>query len=668
MAWHLSRHDRQFLLISAPNSLFIRNRKAFHMTSMPFHLEASWEPIEGTTGRFEFTLFNFSGETIQGFRLAYTSLTRTADTHVCEGAKLLRRNANFHEYAPPAELALTPGQRWTFRVSGLTRPAKHCTDGVKSTYLTLSDGRVLPVGFGDLMLKGAKSTSALPLLPEGRLTEPFALLPWPAEASLTAGEAVPVALYPAEGTSSASLEAMAAVLQLHRRLFPVANVPFALAAVDGGLPITFASSPLAKEAYEIEFGTDGIRLTSGDAAGLQYGLTALAQLLHGARTDPSKFKFPRAGRISDRPRYGWRGCHLDVSRQFYPAEDVSRLIDILAWNRLNIFHWHLTDDEAWRVEIKAYPALTTIGARRGPSEVLVPQLGDGAEVREGFYTQETVRAIVAHAAALHVEIVPEIDIPGHCTAALFAVPELVDGQEAPDSYRSVQGYPNNALNPAIPYTYDFLGKVFDELVTLFPSDYIHVGGDEVAKNSWLASPLCRKLMEEQGIEGTFGLQSHFLGKVKAMLDARGKKLAGWNEVAHGGGVDPKDTLLMAWENQKVGIELAEEGYDVVITPGQAYYLDMVQAEDWLEPGASWAGTVPPHLTYTYEAEGDFPESLKSRLKGIQACIWSENFISRAYFNHLVFPRLSAIAEAAWTPAARKNWERFAAISRLSPIL
>ncbi|RVL91003.1 family 20 glycosylhydrolase, partial [Sinorhizobium meliloti] len=367
-------------------------------------------------------------------------------------------------------------------------------------------------------------------------------------------------------------------------------------------------------------------------------------------------------------RYGWRGCHLDVSRQFYPTADIVRLIDILAWFKLNIFHWHLTDDEAWRLEIKAYPTLTTLGVMRGPDEPMLPQLGNGAEPVGGFYSHADVKAIVAHAAALSIEVVPEIDIPGHSTAALVALPELSDGQEAPESYHSVQGYPNNALNPAIPLTYEFLEKVFDEMVELFPSRYIHVGGDEVADGSWLASPLARKLMEQEGISGTFALQSYFLKKVKQMLTARGRKLVGWNEVAHGGGVGTEGTLLMAWENPKVGIELAREGYDVVMTPGQAYYLDMAQADAWQEPGASWAGTATPAHTYAYEAEGEFPEELKSRMKGVQACIWSEHFLSRGYFNRLVFPRLPAIAEAAWTPKDDKDWLRFAAIAPLSPIL
>jgi hexosaminidase len=357
-----------------------------------------------------------------------------------------------------------------------------------------------------------------------------------------------------------------------------------------------------------------------------------------------------------------------VSRQFYPVSDLSRLIDILAWLKLNIFHWHLTDDEAWRLEIKAYPELTTVGVLRSPDGPLLPQLGNGADPVGGFYSQANVRALVAHASALNVEIVPEIDIPGHNAATLVALRDLSDGQEAPESYHSVQGYANNALNPAVPFTYQFLEKVFDEMVELFPSAYVHVGGDEVADGAWLASPLARSLMEREGISGTFGLQSYFLKQVKDMLTRRGKKLAGWNEVAHGGGVNATETLLMAWQSPEVGIELAREGYEVVMTPGQAYYLDMVQAEAWQEPGASWAGTVPPAHTYDYEAEGEFPEELKHRLKGVQACIWSEHFLSRGYFNRLVFPRLPAIAEAAWTPKSGKNWLRFAAIVDLCPKL
>ncbi|MBB4292722.1 hexosaminidase [Rhizobium leguminosarum] len=633
-----------------------------------YHLEASWSPIEGSFGRLTFTLFNLSTEPLSGFSLAYTSETRVADKHVCDGGSLKRQIAHFHQFLPPDGLSVSPGGRWRFTIEGLTREPKHATSGIKSAYLTLGDGGHVPVGFGDLMLEGRDGGVAPPLLPPGRAEEPYALLPWPLALGLKAGD-LPDVLYPVERSRPDAIKALSLVLALYQRLYPAENAPFSLGALKGGRAIRFVTeSSIAAFAYELRFSSHEIVLSSADAAGRHYGLISLAQLLHGARTDRESFKFPNFGAIADQPRYDWRGCHLDVSRQFYPVADVVRLIDILAWNKLNIFHWHLTDDEAWRLEIKAYPALTEIGARRGPDDVLVPQLGDGAEPRSGHYTQDDVRRIVAHAASLHIEVVPEIDIPGHSTATLLSLPALVDGQEAPDSYRAVQGYPNNALNPAVDFTYEFLGKVFDEMVTLFPGEYVHIGGDEVARGAWLSSPLCKALMEREKLAGTAELQSYFLKRVKALLSERGRKLAGWNEVSHGGGVEPGGTLLMAWEKPAVGIELAEEGYEVVMTPGQAYYLDMAQAEAWSEPGASWAGFSPPEHTYAYEAEGELPEVLRQKMRGIQACIWTENFLSRAYFNRLVFPRLSAVAEAAWTPSARKDWDRFAAIVRMWPVL
>ncbi|WP_341486311.1 family 20 glycosylhydrolase [Pararhizobium sp. A13] len=639
------------------------------MQSAPYRLESAWQPDGGPHGRFTFSLFNLCDRPVENFTIVYTSLTRVIDQKACENATFVKRDANYHEFAPPAGFVLAPGASWAFSVSGLHRKAVHCTDGAKSAYLTLGDGSHAAVAVSDLLLEGRVSEPPPVLLPEGKLDLPFALQPWPRRIDAEAGEGFPVCLYPAAGASLEDLRAVDTVLALFRRLFEADHVPFSLTPNSQGRALHLEpDAALAPEGYELSFSANDVSLRFGGTAGRQYGLTSLAQLLNGARREPAKFRFPIRGTVSDAPRYSWRGCHLDVSRQFYPLSDLSRLIDILAWLKLNIFHWHLTDDEAWRLEIKAYPQLTTVGVRRGPDGPLLPQLGNGAEPVGGFYSQDDVRRLVGHASALHIEIVPEIDIPGHNAATLVALRDLSDGQEAPESYHSVQGYANNALNPAVPFSYEFLEKVFDEMVELFPSAYIHVGGDEVPDGAWLASPLARTLMEREGISGTFGLQSYFLKQVKDMLSRRDRKLAGWNEVAHGGGVEAQGTLLMAWQTPEVGIELAREGYEVVMTPGQAYYLDMVQAEEWQEPGASWAGTVPPAHTYDYEAEGDFPEELKHRLKGVQACIWSEHFLSRGYFNRLVFPRLPAIAEAAWTPKSEKNWPRFAAIVGLSPKL
>ena len=633
-----------------------------------YRLENTWSPEPAPFGTLKVTLWNLSEAPLSDFRIAYTSLTRAMKPFTVSGAELELRDANYHRYAPPADLVVAPGESWSFEVTNLNRDPRHITDGAKSAILTLDPAGAkthVEVEVSDLYPEGRALVEPGPLLPEGKLTEPYAILPWPAALELEAGE-TPLALCPAPGSSREALVAFSQVEALHRRLYPEDRTVLSMVPMPGTRAVAIEKGGDFEEgAYAIEI-AEVISVRAADDDGIRHGLIVLAQMLHGATVEAASFRFPASGSITDAPRYGWRGSHLDVSRQFWDAADVTRFLDILAWHRMNIFHWHLTDDEGWRMEVKAYPQLTEAGATRGPDALLTPQLGNGVEEVHGHYTQDQIREVVAHATALGITVVPEVDIPGHCTAALAVIPELADPQEAPESYHSVQGFANNALNPAREETYDFLAKLFDEMVELFPAKYLHIGGDEVADGSWLNSHYARLLMEKEGLSGTFELQSYFMRRVAKMLAERGRVLAGWNEVAHGGGVDPEGTLLMAWEKPEVGIELAKEGYDVVMTPGQAYYLDMAQAEEWLEPGAAWAGTSTPVHSYTYEAEGEFPEELRPRLKGIQACIWCEHFTSRAYFNRLVFPRLCGVAEAAWTPKARKDLHRYAAIVKLHP--
>lgn len=632
-------------------------------------LVTTWSPAPSGNGRLDFALWNLGDEPLDISRIAYTSLTRAGAAETCTGVRLLRHIANFHEFAPATPLTLAPGAVFRFTVGELNRKPLHRNDGVDGAYLTLSDGTIRGVASGDLVLKGGAAEPPK-RMPAGRVTVPAAILPWPKQIEVAGTHtSTPVSLFPAPGTGLEALAAMSRCESLKARLFPAEPAVFALEPLAGGMQVTFGRAPaLGAEGYRITFTAEAVAVSHGGAAGLAYALISLAQLLIGARARPDLFGFPLQGAIADAPRYGWRGCHLDVSRQVYPAPTIERFLDILAWHKLNVFHWHLSDDEGWRIEIEALPQLTTIGARQGASEILPPQSGKGPETEAGFYSKYDIRALVAHAAALHIEVVPEIDIPGHTTAVLNALPSLADPDEPPASYRSIQGYPNNALNPAVEASYAMLETVFAEVAALFPSPYLHIGGDEVDGQSWLASPLAQALMAREGLAGTAELQAHFLRRIKAMLTRLGKRMAGWNEVSHGGGVDPQDTLLVAWQSPELGPELAAQGYDVVMAPGQAYYLDMVQDEAFLEPGASWAGTVPPEKTYGFEAAGTFPEALKPRLRGIQACIWSERLTSRQIFNHMVFPRLSAVAEAAWTPPETKDFLRFTAISPLMPRL
>ena len=634
---------------------------------MVLFLENAWTPAPAPDGCWTVTLHNLGEETLTDFTLSITTITRIMPEHEIIGATLLRRVANFHEFAPPEGLRLAPGDSWRFSASGLFRMPFHRNDAAKTAWITHATGEHQPIQIGDLVQGHETSAPPPPRLPKGRLTLPFALLPWPNRIEATPGP-VPVMLHAAEGTSLADRRLMLSVDALHARLFPAARKLFQLSPAPGSRALAFAGDPaLPAEGYRLDFGAD-ITLSASTEAGRRYGLIALAQMLHGAFSDPD-FRFPASGVIEDAPRYGWRGSHLDVSRHFWRFEEVTRVIDILAWYRMNLFHWHLTDDEGWRAEIRAYPELTAAGATRGHDlPGMPPQLGDGPEPSGGFYSQDQMRAVVAHAGALGIEVMPEIETPGHAACVLAALPFLVDPDEPPHSYAPVQGYPNNSWNPGIPATFEVLETIIDELAGIFPSRYFHIGGDEVAKNAWLASPQARILMQREGLSGTFEMQSWFARRVKAMLSARGKVMVGWNELAHGGGIDTEDTVLMAWENPEVGIELAGQGYDVVMTPGQAYYMDMVQGPDWLENGAGWAGPVPPEKTYGYEAEGDFPERLRPRMRGIQSCIWCEHFTTTAWFNDMVFPRLPAVAEAAWTQKAGKDWLRFAAQVRLHPTL
>jgi len=638
------------------------------MTSQ-FRLDAIWRETDPTNGSMIFTLTNLSDHAISDFRLAYTSLLRVSKQLVAHNAKFVRRFANFHEFDPEDGFVLEAGGSWTFTLEKLTHIPKHRNDGPKSAYLTLKDGSHVTVTTGDMALEGRPNNIAGVLVPEGELELPVALSPWPNQISVSQFTQSPVSLVVANSTRQEKAAANT-VNALADRLFTDLPNPFSLIEVPGGLALNLAhNSDLHEEGYSIVFAPDGVTMQYGADKALINGLISLAQIINGPKTDPTKFQFPAVGTINDAPRFGWRGSHLDVSRQFYPFESVKRFVDILAWNKMNILHWHLSDDEGWRVEIKGYPELTRAGAMRGANDAMPAQLGSGHESYGGFYTQEQIKQLVAHGQSLNVEIVPELDIPGHCTAVLAAYPELRDPDEPQESYRSIQGYPNNAINPGLPQTYQFIETVVEEIADLFPSKFIHVGGDEVDENSWMESPAVEKLMNDERLNGTMQVQAHFLGKVQKMIKKKGKITAGWDEVSHGGGIDKADgTLLFAWQKPEVGIALAEQGYDVVITPGQAYYLDMAQSDEWQEPGASWAGTASPQTTYEYEAAGNFPDEHLDRLKGVQACIWSEHLISRDLFNHMVFPRLSAIAEAGWTKPENKNWLRFAAQSRYLPRL
>ncbi|ARK10648.1 family 20 glycosylhydrolase [Fibrella sp. ES10-3-2-2] len=436
--------------------------------------------------------------------------------------------------------------------------------------------------------------------------------------------------------------------------------------------ITVRLAPVAnigREGYELVVSATGIRLTAPEAAGLFYGLQTLRQLLPADRERPdfrftgtsaatAKGNFIPAVTIRDQPRFGWRGMMLDVSRSFFTKEYVKRFIDLMARYKYNVFHWHLTDDQGWRVEIKSLPRLTQVGAWRAPRtgrwtnrENPVP--GE-AQSYGGFYTQDEIREVVQYAAARQIMIVPEIDMPGHMLAAIAAYPNLTCSGKVVPIYPNGKFYKleDNNLNPCSDSTYLFVDKVLTEIAQLFPGPYIHVGGDEAYKGFWEQCAACKPLMAANNLKNVEELQSYFIRRVEKIVQSKGKRLIGWDEILEGG-LAPNATV-MSWRGMKGGIAAAKQGRPVIMTPYQNCYVDLYQGDQSAEP--STYGLCLLSSSYAFEP---VPDSVRAELiLGGQANLWTESVPTTRHAEYMVWPRAFAIAEVLWSPKGTRNWPDF----------
>ncbi|HXA01884.1 MAG TPA: family 20 glycosylhydrolase [Cytophagaceae bacterium] len=429
---------------------------------------------------------------------------------------------------------------------------------------------------------------------------------------------------------------------------------------------------LGKEGYILEATPKGVVISANQAAGLFYGIQTLIQLLPKEIESKSVIKSTwtiPAVKIIDYPRFGWRGIMLDVSRHFFPKEEVKLYIDQIARLKYNTFHWHLTDDNGWRIEIKSLPKLTQVGAWRVPrsghfGERADPKPGEAA-TDGGFYTQEDIKEIIRYAQDRNVTIVPEIDVPGHSMAALAAYPEL-SCKKDPDTKVNpgthfADWYGNgtfkmkieNTLNPSDEKVYEFMDKVLTEVAALFPNPYIHIGGDECYKGYWAQDPGCKALMKQLKTHHVEDLQGYFMGRMEKILKAKNKKLLGWDEILEGG-ISPEATV-MSWRGIEGGIEAAKMGHDVVMTPTSYAYLDYQQGESTIEPPI-YAG-LRAKTCYSFEPA---PEGVDPKyILGGQGNLWSEQIPTLRYAQYMTYPRAWALSEVLWSSRATKNWEKFA---------
>ncbi|MEO7221690.1 MAG: beta-N-acetylhexosaminidase [Devosia sp.] len=628
-----------------------------------FVLRSEWIPgDEPQTGRYRLSLANCTKLPISGFRLGISGPARINEAARPTNAGVVTQLSNYAELAPPAGFILAPGADWQIEIDRLDYPLRHWTDGATTGLVILSDGKSVPAVTFPTARANSEPYRRGTMRLEGT-PAPIAVIPWPNKIAVSGSRSAPhgLAIEPSDSPTAA-----AAFAELTDLLFPGEGL--ARTAHEDGLPVMLSrDSDLGAEAYRIVFTGHGAKVEAATDTGFLYGLITLGQMARGARHERQSHKFPTGGSIDDAPAMGFRGCHLDVARRFYSVAEVGKFLAILAWNKLNRFHWHLSDDEAWRVEIDAYPRLTEIGAWRGHGMALPPLLGSGPEKSGGFYSKADIAQLVALADRFGIAIIPEIDVPGHCYAMLEALPELKDSGEN-GLYHSIQSFPNNCLNPAIEGVYAALETIFGEMAEMFPSRLFHVGADEVPKDAWGSSPLANKLRTELGVTGANELQASFLRRIQAFLTSKGKTTGAWEEAAHGGGIDKAQCYLVGWVNVEGSQKLAAEGYDVVVAPGQAFYLDMANGLEWHEPGAGWAGWSSPEKAYRFDPTEGWGKTEKAKFMGVQGCIWSEPMTDRAVFDRLVFPRLSAIAETGWTRAENKDYGRFATLSNLMPNL
>ncbi len=423
-----------------------------------------------------------------------------------------------------------------------------------------------------------------------------------------------------------------------------------------------ASAALGDEGYELNVTPNSAIIRATSQAGMFYGAQTLLQLLPPAifsSTVAAKMDWPiPCVHIKDRPRFPWRGLMLDVSRHFFNVAEVKRYLDLMALHKLNTFHWHLVDDSGWRIEIKKYPKLTRVGAWRdgvGFGLATNSTTAYGPDGRYGgFYTQDDIREVVAYAAARHITIVPEIEMPGHSLAALAAYPEFGSGP-GPFVVPLKGGVNPGIYSPAKAGTFEFLENVLTEVFALFPSRYIHIGGDEVPKGPWKNDAECQALMQREGLKNEEELQGWFIRRIEKFINARSRTLLGWSEILQGGLA--QNAAVMDWIGG--GREAANAGHDVVMSPTGFCYFDYCQSQATaLEPRAI-GGFLPLEKVYAFEPlpEGLLPDQA-AHVLGCQGNLWTEYIASLPHVEYMTFPRACALAEVGWSPKAGRNWDDF----------
>ncbi|HEY8004364.1 MAG TPA: family 20 glycosylhydrolase [Phenylobacterium sp.] len=509
--------------------------------------------------------------------------------------------------------------------------------------------RLTRIAFAAAFLLGAPA-AALAAGPQvGVIPEPLSVAPATGEAAVTLGQGGAIVVPSGDASAFHDAQELSELVAKSRGL----TLTVAKGAPPAGAIVLSREAGLGPEAYRLEVGHGQVKITATTDAGLFYGAVTLWQLMTAdGRRGPATLA---AMRIDDQPQFAWRGLLLDSARHFQTPAQVIQLIDWMSLHKLNVLHWHLVDDQGWRLEIPKYPRLTQVGAWRTPPAGSPDASPDGARYG-GFYTQQQVRAVVAYAASRHVTIVPEIEIPGHAVSALLAYPELGAGAPPPASAQTDWG--------GFPYVYDpsdrtfgFLEDVLTEVMALFPGRYIHIGGDEAAMERFSASPQAQARLRALGQTDPRAAQAEFTRRIAAFLEAHGRRLVGWDEILQGGEL-PKDAVVMSWHGIDGALAAAAKGHDAVLAPAPVLYFDNRQGDDPHEPPGR-GNLVTLRDVYAFNPlPATLPPDAASHLLGLQGNLWTEHVRTWPQVQAMAFPRAAAVAEIAWSAPERRDWGSF----------
>jgi hexosaminidase len=423
--------------------------------------------------------------------------------------------------------------------------------------------------------------------------------------------------------------------------------------------------------YNLAITTDKIAIDGVSPRAIFYGIQTLLQLLptDKAMANEKQFEVPQLV-IKDYPRFEYRGMHLDVGRHFFGVDEVKKYIDYLAYQKFNTFHWHLTEDQGWRIEIKRYPKLTSVGGFRNGTVIgHYPGSGNDSIHYGGFYTQQEIKEIVKYAQDRYITTIPEIEMPGHSSAAIAAYPQLScfpnestkiksntpwAGSRNGKQVQQTWGVFEDIYCPS-EYTFKFLENVLDEVMKLFPSKYIHIGGDESPKTEWKRSAFCQKLIKEKNLKDEEGLQNYFISRIEKYLNSKGRSIIGWDEILEGG-LAPNATV-MSWRGEEGGVAAAQQHHNVIMTPGKYVYLDHAQNKN--EDSVTIGGYLPLDTVYSYEP---VPKELNSEeakyVMGAQGNVWTEYIANNSKLEYMIFPRMTALSEVLWSPKEIRNKDDF----------